>query len=131
MNKTKRNLAKALGVVGASATVWKKPVVDAVYLPAHAATSCSVESGCYGPSPGGTVYYFDWPGGGGGQDDVVFHVDSCGGDSPGAAPVALASSQSEAQLLLEQVDADCVDCTAELLLSMDGPCDFYWYGEDD
>ena len=39
MDKTKRNLTKALGVAGASSVVWKKPVIDTVTLPAHAATS--------------------------------------------------------------------------------------------
>lgn len=39
VDKTKRNLTKALGVAGASSVVWKKPVIDTVTLPAHAATS--------------------------------------------------------------------------------------------
>lgn len=127
MNKSKRNLAKIFGIVGASAAVWKKPVVDAVSLPAHAATSCSVESGCYGPTLGQTVYYFDWPGGGGGQRDLDFHTDSCAGQIPGVASVALAPSLEEAELLLNQVDS-CDQCAVELLISLDGPCDFYWYG---
>ncbi len=41
MNKAKRNLAKVLGAAGVGAVVWKKPMVDAVSLPAHAETSCT------------------------------------------------------------------------------------------
>lgn len=36
VEKSKRNLAKAAGIIGAGALVWKKPVVNAVTLPAHA-----------------------------------------------------------------------------------------------
>ena len=39
MDKSKRNLAKVLGVVGAGSTVWKQPVVDSVVLPLHASTT--------------------------------------------------------------------------------------------
>ena len=39
MDKSKRSLAKVLGVFGAGATIWKTPVVDAVVLPVHAQTS--------------------------------------------------------------------------------------------
>ena len=39
MEKSKRNLAKAFGVVGAASTIWVKPVVDIVSLPAHATTT--------------------------------------------------------------------------------------------
>ena len=38
--KDRRELLKVLGVAGAAGAVWKKPVVDAVILPTHAATSC-------------------------------------------------------------------------------------------
>ena len=37
----RRKLLKILGVSGATGAVWKKPVVDAISLPAHAQTSCS------------------------------------------------------------------------------------------
>ena len=40
MDKSKRNLAKALGVAGAGVVAWKKPVVDTVSIPAHAQTTC-------------------------------------------------------------------------------------------
>ena len=43
--KDRRELLKVLGVAGATGAVWKKPVVDAVSLPAHAVTSCT--GGCY------------------------------------------------------------------------------------
>jgi len=36
----RRELLKVLSVAGAAGAVWKKPVVDSVVLPAHAATSC-------------------------------------------------------------------------------------------
>ena len=42
MSISKRNLAKALGVTSAGVVAWKKPVVDAVNLPAHASSSCGV-----------------------------------------------------------------------------------------
>jgi hypothetical protein len=41
MDKSKRRIAKALGVTGAGAAVWKKPVVESVSLPAHASVSCA------------------------------------------------------------------------------------------
>ena len=41
MDKSKRNLAKILGATGISAVVWKKPVVNSVSLPSHAAATCS------------------------------------------------------------------------------------------
>ena len=45
MDKSKRNLAKLLGVTGVGASAWGKPVVESVTLPAHAqATICS---GCF------------------------------------------------------------------------------------
>ena len=39
MDKYKRNLAKALGITGMGAAVWKQPVVTSVVIPAHASTS--------------------------------------------------------------------------------------------
>ena len=36
----RREILKCLTVAGAAGAVWKKPVVDSVMLPAHAATSC-------------------------------------------------------------------------------------------
>lgn len=38
----RRELLKVLSVAGATGAVWKKPVVDAVMLPAHAQTSCGI-----------------------------------------------------------------------------------------
>ena len=46
MDKSKRNLAKALGVAGASTAVWSKPAVDSVTLPAHANTTTPTCAGC-------------------------------------------------------------------------------------
>ena len=51
MDKSKRNLAKVLGVAGASAAVWKKPAVDTVILPTHATTSCETCVPGYPQSP--------------------------------------------------------------------------------
>ncbi len=39
MDKSKRNLAGLLGVAGAGALAWKKPVVESFVLPVHAQTS--------------------------------------------------------------------------------------------
>lgn len=44
MQKSKRNLAKLLGVAGTAAVVWKKPVVDGIVLPAHATLSALIFS---------------------------------------------------------------------------------------
>ena len=46
MDKSKRNLTKALGVAGAGSVVWDKPVVNTVILPAHAATTDAATTGC-------------------------------------------------------------------------------------
>ena len=40
MDKSKRNLAKVLGIAGTTSAIWTKPAVDAVVLPTHAETSC-------------------------------------------------------------------------------------------
>ena len=45
MDNSKRNLTKALGIAGVGAAVWKKPVVDSVSLPAHAAMTGVLFSG--------------------------------------------------------------------------------------
>ena len=39
MDKSKRSLARMLGVAGGSALAWKKPVVDSLVLPVHAQIS--------------------------------------------------------------------------------------------
>ena len=39
MDKSKRNLAKAMSVAGAGVAVWNKPAVNSVSLPAHAQTT--------------------------------------------------------------------------------------------
>ena len=120
--KDRRDLLKGLAV----STAWATPVVSSVVLPVHAATSCAIGEGCLGPTINDPVYYFDWPGGEGGQLDVVFHFGSCDGDIPGEAAVALAGTPAEATDILSLLDTKCEDCVAELLMETDGPCDFYW-----
>jgi hypothetical protein len=43
--KDRRELLKVLGVAGVTGTVWKKPVVDSVMLPAHGATTGVISGG--------------------------------------------------------------------------------------
>ena len=147
MDNSKRNLTKILGASGIAASIWTKPMVDAVNLPAHAATTsgvdpecleptptqpatnCSVDPGCLGPTLTQPAYYIDWPGGGGAQAEVQF-LNSCDTSGPGSTAVVLAVDLVEAKSLLDSVYVGCDDCQPELLLGMEGNCDFYWYPQN-
>lgn len=129
MDKTKRKLSKLLGVAASGAVVWQKPIVNSVNLPAHAATSCSVNADCLGPTniqPG--PFWFSWPGGGGYGGFLTFYSDSNCNTQIGSSHVALASSEAEAQALFSaNLVAQCggLLCPAELILSVNGTCGFY------
>jgi len=69
-NHRRRLLAAMVG--GATATIWHKPVIDSVILPAHAQTSPGVTSGASAPGTGGAT----------------------GSSSGGVAPVDSSSSSS-------------------------------------
>ncbi len=97
----RRELLKALSIAGGAAAVetWKKPLVNAVNLPAHAQTSCNVIADCYN-TPGGEgsdQLSIQWPGGTGPSSPGLFTGSDCTGSSAGALTVVVASSLSAAE----------------------------------
>ena len=100
MDKTKRNLAKALSVAGP--LLWQKPAIESIVLPAHALTSgCVVPAGCYSNSSRDVSV--QWPGGGGIQVAEIHAGLNCD-NFLGSGMYLAASSQDEAEALL-----DCQD----------------------
>ena len=115
---SRRYLLKCLGI--SIPTVWATPIIEALVLPAYAATTgeCSVPTNCF-QSAANPEIFFEWPGGTGLAEDVAFYTASCSGEFRGFASVVLAHNIEEAEFLLE--------ANAALLLSLPGfePCSFY------
>jgi len=89
-HKNRRYLLAAI-VGGATVTIWKKPVIDSVLLPAHAQTSPGVTSGASAPGSGGTTASSGSSSSTGG---AVSPVDSSSGGSSSSGSSSGGSSSS-------------------------------------
>ena len=93
MDKSRRNLAKVLGVAGAGAAAWHKPVVDSVSLPAHATTTTC---GCQN-SVTGRANSFTYVSTGNGVGIAYHYIGhDCIGTLDDAHPAAEGETESEA-----------------------------------
>jgi len=99
---SRRNLFTVLGLAATAGfpAKWTRPVVDAVLLPAHSATSgCIASPGCYLTDIGDS---FLWPGGGPGPLTVPLFYDpsACPTGTPNTTiDIVIASSSAEASNL--------------------------------
>jgi len=99
---SRRDLFIVLGLAatGGISAKWTRPVVDAVLLPAHSATSgCTASPGCYLTDIGDS---FLWPGGGPGPLTVPLFYDpsACPTGTPNTTiEIVIASSSAEASML--------------------------------
>ena len=130
MDKSKRNLAKVLGAAGGAAVAWKKPVVDAISLPAHA-KSTDLEVPCADPGncincfncPNG-VMSFDWN-----QDDPdnvppAYDSSNCTDSNNENITLVYAADLVEATQLCGELAA-CNAAATPASTNVQGPCGFF------